>query len=138
MIDFDNQDTPQQSTRTPSDGVPSVARASAIGVLSKRVDKIDDTIAAAKGHGWKAAGAIVLTLIGSAGAIVATLQGRAEREGMMAERVLTIQRDIAELKAGLAALRTEIDAARDRPARAPRRDYDYDISPRPLPPKKEP
>lgn len=140
MVDFEDDSTPPRSVARPTDGVPTVAKARAIGLLSERVDKIEDTITAAKGHGWKAAAAIVMTLIGSAGAIVAALQAKAEREGMMMERVSTIQRDINELKAGLAACRAEIDAARDRAPRPPRRDYDYDLTPRLLtpPPKKEP
>jgi hypothetical protein len=120
----------------------SVGHAEAIGELAERLDaverlaekigdrvaKIESTIEGVKGFSWKVALSIVTTVIASAAAVIATLQTKAERDGVMAERVLTIQRDIIELK-----------AARNEPAsRPPRRDYDYDIAPRPAPLKKEP
>lgn len=93
--------------------------------VASRVAVVEDTISSVKGHGWKAALAVVTALLGSAAAIIATLQAKAERDGIMTERVLTIQRDIAELKASRIGT--------DR-----RRDYDYDITPRPFqPPKKD-
>lgn len=96
--------------------------------IGERVAKIESTIEGVKGFSWKVALSIVTTVIASAAAIIATLQAKAERDGVMAERVLTIQRDIVELK-----------AARNEPASRPaRRDYDYDTTPRPAPLKKEP
>lgn len=93
--------------------------------VAGRNASVEGTIKSVKGIGWKAAVAVVTALVGSAAAIIATLQAKAERDGIMIERVLTIQRDIAELKAA----RISTDH---------RRDYDYDITPRPLPQKKEP
>lgn len=103
--------------------------------LERRVIPVEDTIKSVKGHGWKVALTIATTIAGSAVAVIATLNARAEKEGAMAERVLTMQRDIVELKSW------RYTHSDDRPARPQRRDYDYDITPRPFvapAPKKDP
>lgn len=103
--------------------------------LERRVVPVEATIERAKGSGWKVALTIATTVAGSAVAVIATMNARAEKEGAMAERVLTIQRDITELKSW------RYTHSDERPSRPPRRDYDYDITPRPFvppTPKKEP
>lgn len=94
--------------------------------LERRVKPVEETIRSAKGSGWKVALTVATTIGGSAIAVVATMQANAEKSGAMTERVLTIQRDITELKTW-------------RYGQSGRRDYDFDITPRPfVAPKKEP
>lgn len=106
-----------------------------LAALERRVVPVENTINSVKGNGWKVALTIATTIAGSAVAVIATMNAKAEKEGAMAERVLTIQRDITELKSWRY---THDDQPRPRP---PRRDYDYDITPRPFvppSPKKDP
>lgn len=77
-------------------------------------EKARDAEKTATAGKWKAVLAIVTTLIGSAGAVIATLRNAAEDKGRMEERNATMRRDIDELRA----------AKRTSP-----HDYDWDISP---------
>ena len=81
-------------------------------------EKAREAEKAATAGKWKAVLAIVTTLLGSAGAVIATLRSASEEKGRAEERAATMRRDIDELRA----------------AKHPdRRDYDWDIAPRPEP-----
>lgn len=94
----------------------------------ERLASVEGTIKSAKGMGWKAISAVVVTIAGSAVAIITSWQSNAEKAGAAAERSANDRLRIDRLER----------LSDDRP-RTPRRDYDYDITPRPfVPPKKEP
>lgn len=92
--------------------------------FSGRLEPIEGTIKGVKGFSRWAISGLITAVLGSAVGIIATLQAKAEKDGALAERILTIQRDIIELKARLNS-------------RQQRQDYDYDIAPRPAPLKKD-
>lgn len=94
----------------------------------RRLASVEGTIGTVKGHSWKVALAIVGTLAGSATAIIATLQSKAEAAGAAAQRDADQQRRIDRLERLLD----------ERPSP---RDYDYDLIPRratPAQPRKDP
>lgn len=91
--------------------------ATAVADNDRRLKVIEGTIGTVKGHSWKVALAIVGTLAGSATAIIATLQSKAEAAGAAAQRDADQQRRIDRLERLLD----------DRPRP---RDYDYDLLPR--------
>lgn len=100
--------------------------------LERRVAPVEETIKSAKGTMWKAAIAVVTTIAGSAVAIITTWQAGAEKAGAAAERSANDRMRIDRLE------RLSDERLSDERPRAPRRDYDYDIAPRPAPLKKEP
>ena len=90
--------------------------------VEERVEEIEGTIKGVRAFSKWAIGGLITAVLGGATGIVATMQAKAKEEGARDERIITIQRDIIELKARLNN-------------RSQRPGYDYDISPRPEPPK---
>lgn len=93
----------------------------AVARLQERVEKIEATVNGVRAFSKWAIGGLITAILGGATGIIATLQAKAKEEGALAERIITIQRDIIELKARL--------------NNRTRSGYDYDIAPRPEPPK---
>lgn len=92
-----------------------------------RIAALEGTIKSAKGTMWKAAATVAVTIAGSAVAIITSWQASAERAGAATERANNDRSRIDRL-----------ERISDERSRAPRRDYDYDIAPRPAPLKKDP
>lgn len=103
------------------------ARDDRIKDIERRVTPIEDTFKSAKGNMWKAALAVIATIGGSAVAIITSWQAGAEKAGAAAERA---NNDRARID--------RLERLSDERPRAPRRDYDYDIVPRPAPLKDKP
>lgn len=97
----------------------------------ERLASVEGTITGVKGFSRWAIGGLITAVLGGATGIIATLQARAKEEGARDERDKNTRQDVTDLKAWRDSQR------QDR--QPPRRDYDYDITPRQfVPPKKEP
>lgn len=75
-----------------------------VAKIDERVKKIEETHAGAKRAGIKIGLAVIGTLVGSATAIVATVQSSAERKGRQDEQIHQLQGGVAEIKALIAPL----------------------------------
>lgn len=92
-----------------------------------RVTPIEDTFKSVKGKMWTAALSVVVTVAGSAVALITSWQANAEKAGAATERA---NNDRARID--------RLERLSDERPRSPRRDYDYDIVPRPAPLKDKP
>lgn len=85
---------------------------------ASEAEKAREAEKAATAGKWKAIIAIVTTVLGSAGAVIATVQSASEEKGRAKAEAATMRRDIDELRAA---------------KHENRHDYDWDIAPRPEP-----
>lgn len=122
---------PSGATRRLEEQVKGLERT--IGELVEAIETIQEerkaeaekAVAAEKASAaskWKAIIAIVTTVLGSAGAVIATVQSASEEKGRAKAEAATMRRDIDELRAD----------KHDN-----RRDYDWDIAPQPRHQKKD-